>query len=163
MSRGNKSEIINEFYNLILTKKTWFDVLELNGTKWNLPLSTFNRYWKEAKSKNGSTQKQIEKKIIDKVVKEKIKETAPVILNSLQIQEILSAIGSGKMVIVKEYFNGERAVKVKEKPSFSDMVRALGELNKIQGNYEDNTLKASETEFRIIGERPDDIPHIEIE
>jgi|GEM_PF-4558720 len=50
MKQESKRLIINEISDLIQSGKTYSEVLVLNGPKWSLPISTFKRYWKEAKS-----------------------------------------------------------------------------------------------------------------
>lgn len=126
----------------------------------NASTRTFDRRLKEAEKALQIEFKAIEQKTEESIAKEvEVRKTK--ILTAFERQEILTKIASGELEREEIFFDKGQPKKIKVKPNFSDISKAIAELNKMQGDYApqklDHTTKGNEIrQFNIITPKPDD-------
>jgi len=163
MARTNKELITEELFKQIELGITFSEALATIGAKWHLPKRTFSRYWAEAKTKFKAVREIVKIGILEKEIELRTYENQNHILTTIQKKTILSQIGSGVRSIKKTVIQEGEPVTYEEFPSFSDMVKAIGELNKMENDYQEDPISKDQAEFIIIGPVPEDIPQIDIE
>jgi len=101
------------------------------GKKWEVPKSTYYRWYEEAEKRHKPYLKKIqevENQTIEKVVSELVTSN---ILSKIERQQLLSDIAIGKKKVWKEAVSRDGVVKL----SSYDPLRYIDLLNKMDGSY----------------------------
>ena len=134
--KPNKENIINDILIELEKGINYNECLVLFGTKWNLPKTTFTRYWKNANDRYrevlNSRQKELDALTTD-LEKERLKSA---ILTKHERLMIAQGIAQGKARKIGD------TVMI---PSDGDRIRALDFIAKVEGDY-----TASKTEIEIL-------------
>lgn len=134
--KPNKENIINDILIELEKGINYNECLILFGTKWNLPKTTFTRYWKNANDRYrevlNSRQKELDVLTTD-LEKERLKSA---ILTKYERLMIAQGIAQGKARKIGD------TVMI---PSDGDRIRALDFIAKVEGDY-----TASKTEIEIL-------------
>ena len=134
--KPNKENIINDILIELEKGINYNECLVLFGTKWNLPKTTFTRYWKIANERYrdvlNSRQKELDVLTTD-LEKERLKSA---ILTKYERLMIAQGIAQGKARKIGD------TVMI---PSDGDRIRALDFIAKVEGDY-----TASKTEIEIL-------------
>lgn len=124
--KPNKEKIVQDIIIELEAGSNYSTALALNGTKWQLPKRTFDRYWKMAQEvyseRQQAIQKQLERDSIT-AAQERLKKA---ILTKDERMQIASDIARGKAWKV-----GTDIIA----PTGSDRIKALDFLAKIEGDY----------------------------
>lgn len=135
MPKPNKQVIITEIQKQIAIGKSRGNVLALNGKKWQLSKRTFDRYWKTA-----NEQHTVERKRLNEVIESNttIKELEAVKLNIMTANDrkvYLTKILNGELKIKKPFVIAGKIMEYPAEPDHADRLKALAELNKMEGEY----------------------------
>lgn len=105
------------------------------GTKWvKASKNTFARRLKLASEAIGSEQSLIQKEA-EKGVAKKIDELESKIMTAVERKIWLTKMVSGEIKAKKPFVIAGKIMEYQEDPNHSDRVRALAELNKMDGDY----------------------------
>ncbi len=103
------------------------EVLATFGKKWQAGVRTIDRYIATAKKINKGRLEKAEKETTDQFIEQKKEALKKALLTKEDKQKILADIANGKTVMRVE---GTIII-----PTCSDRIRAIGELNKMDGDY----------------------------
>ena len=133
--RPSKEHLVTEVLEEIERGISFTDCASLFDLNWDLPLSTFKRYWKEASDRHKEHQREIQTQkqcITMEAAKERLKRA---ILDKDERMEILTKIATGEISMVKEVA-GKMGVEILNvSPDFAERRAAIAELNKMDGEY----------------------------
>lgn len=154
MPKPSTQIIIDAIIKEIEQGKTFDTCLKLYGTKWNLTRSTFIRRWKDANEQHTAKQQGIKSKlaIIDEQAAIDARKKA--IMSADDRKEWLTKMIMGEMKAKRPFVIGGKIMEYPEDPSHTDRLKALSELNKMEGDY--SPLKVAQT--NIAGENISNIP-----
>jgi hypothetical protein len=119
------------------------------GKKWEIPKSTYYRWYEEAEKRHQpylNKIQEIENQTIEKVVSEIVTAN---IMSKIERQQLLSDIARGDKLIWKEAVSKEGVVQLQS----YDPTKAIDLLNKMDGSYGSEETPADEVKpitFRII-------------
>ena len=137
----NKQNIVDEIVKEVEQGKSFSTVLGLNGTKWNLPRTTFARYWKIANEQHNKKQHAI-KKAVDAVdTAAAIESRKLAIMTANERKKYLTKIILGEIEVpykeIKWDANQKKFVTISfvELASHPTRIAAIAELNKMEGDY----------------------------
>ena len=135
MPKPSTQIIIDAIIKGIEQGKTFDTCLKLYGTKWNLTRSTFIRRWKDANEQHTVKQQAIKSKlaIIDQQAAIDARKKA--IMNADERKEWLTKMINGEMKAKRPFVINGKIMEYPEDPSHSDRLKALAELNKMDGEY----------------------------
>lgn len=133
--KPNKENIVNEMLLELEKGISFSDCLALFGTKWNLPKTTFARYWKTANERHAVKQGAIQKELMivsTESEKDKLKEA---ILSKNERMLILTQIALGQIPLQKPIVCAGVIQQIETVPNWMDRRNAIAELNKMDGSY----------------------------
>ena len=135
MPKPNKQIIIDAIIKGIEQGKTFDTCLKLCGTKWNLTRSTFIRRWKDANEQHIAKQCGIKSKlaIIDEQAAIEARKKA--IMSADERKEYLTKLISGEIKAKQPFVIAGKIMEYPSEPNHSDRIRAIAELNKMEGDY----------------------------
>ena len=111
------------------------DVLAQFGTKWhNVSKRTFDRRYKQAESEATAQQRRINAEA-EQEVKEEVNALKSKILTSFERKEYLTSIIKGEVKTKQPFVVGGKIMEYPAEPSLTDKLKALAELNKMDGDY----------------------------
>lgn len=119
---------------------------------------TFNNRLKEARKSIQGEQQRIQQEA-EKGIQKDIIERKSKIMTSIERQEFLTEIAKGEEMQVKELLKNGKIAIGKIIPNLTDRLKAIAELNKMQGDYAPTKSEISVTEKpKIIfpGDEPTD-------
>lgn len=108
--KPNKENIVNEMLLELEKGISFSDCLALFGTKWNLPKTTFARYWKTANERHSVKQEAIQKELMivsTEAEKEKLKEA---IFTKDKAMKLLVKIAKDKDTRANDKINAVKAM-----------------------------------------------------
>lgn len=147
MPKPSKQVIIDAIIKEIEQGKTYTKAMAVNGRKWQMPERTFNRYWKTANIQHTTKQEAIKKELeeIDKQMA--IESRKKAILSADERKEYLTKIITAK-IDLKKIGNmhapiWEKEDGTKEIIDVQDKLKALAELNKMEGDYAPTKVEQS--------------------
>lgn len=146
MAKPKKQIIIDSIIKGIEQGKSKSQILEMNGSKWQIASRTYDRYWKSANEQHSIKQQAIKKEIekVDKAaaVRTRKKEIA----DAEERKKILTKIMRGQIQLKKPMAVGSKLKTVTTVPDWMDRKNAIAELNKMEGDY-----AATKGEFIVNG------------
>ena len=135
MPKPNKENIITDMLIELERGISYSDCLVLNGTKWNLPKTTFVRYWKSANERHAINQESTQKAIAEQSIEAGKERVKTAILTKEQRMKILTDIAQGNICVTKPMVVNGILTQAEVIPDFSDRKAAIAELNKMDGSY----------------------------
>lgn len=158
---GNKDVMLADIVKYIEKGKGFGTTLEQIGTKWNLPKTTFARYWKKANHTHSEAQQVIKdaKAAID--LEASIEERKSQIADVLEQKEILTAIlraGDPRRVVmvstgkIDKDGNAETENVGPAPIEVRNSIAASAELSKMRGDYAPAKIAATDSKGNDIYE-----------
>ena len=149
--KGNKENIITEILLELESGTNYTDCMVLNGTKWNLPKTTFVRYWNEANTRHKQTQIKAQKEINDisiEATKEAVKSGLKSKLErQLELQRMLEPDYKTKDFVSYD-FKAKAPIIIERPLTPTELKNIHIELSKMDGSYAptvvENTHKIKE-------------------
>lgn len=158
--KASKQVIIDAIIKEIEQGKTYTKVMAVNGRKWQMPERTFNRYWKTANIQHTTKQEAIKKELeeIDKQMA--IESRKKAILSADERKEYLTKIITAK-IDLKKIGNmhapiWEKEDGTKEIIDVQDKLKALAELNKMEGDYAPTKVAQTDSHGNDITQKTDE-------
>lgn len=151
MPKPQKQNIINAIVKEIEKGSSYATVLKLNETKWHLTKSTFIRRWKEAQQQHIVKQQGIKEAVAIVEVEQAIEARKKEILTAQERKELLTEIALGKIEIPTSelrYDSNEKKFvmqPVVKLPDHSTRIKAISELNKMDGDYAPTKIASTNT------------------
>ncbi len=135
MPKPNKQTIIDLLIKEIEQGKERGKLLAIFSKKWQLSQRTFDRYWKVANEQHVVRQQAI-KTELDKQDIELAKDARKrAIMSVIERKEYLTKIVNGEILIKKPIVTKDGIKNVPFEPDHTERLRALAELNKMDGDY----------------------------
>lgn len=112
------------------------------GKKWQISNRTFDRHWKKANEQHLVKQTAIKSKlaIIDEQAAIEARKKA--IMSADDRKEYLTKLISGEIKAKRPFVIGGKIMEYPEEPTHSDRLKALAELNKMEGDYAPTKVSA---------------------
>lgn len=133
--KPNKENIITDILIELQKGTSYNDCLELINMIWDLPRTTFSRYWGEANKRYARVNAEIQQNL-DSALKDSAENRMRLgILSKLERMKILSDIAQGEIVLTK-YIVADGVIQERDVvPDYNDRKGAIAELNKMDGDY----------------------------
>lgn len=133
--KPNKENIITDILIELEKGTTHNECLDLIDMVWNLPRTTFVRYWKEANDRYKKVNAEIQDELKSALKKGAIERTERAIMDKLERMEVLTSIANGTLIL-KKYIVADGMIFEKPiAPDYNDRKTAIAELNKMDGDY----------------------------
>lgn len=142
MPKPSKQIIIDSIIKGIEKGKDRGSLLSTIGKKWQLSQRTFDRYLKIANEQHTEAQQAIKSKLVDIDTQAAIDARKKEIVAIEERKELLSNIATGKIKVKRPFVIGGKIMEYPEEPSHSDRIKALAELNKMDGSYQPQKIDA---------------------
>lgn len=126
----NKENAVNEILILLNAGKTYSEIMKVFKSKWGLSDSTFLRYYNSANKIYLSQIAEIRNELKELRMAQEVEQIEKAILSRLERLEIASSVARGKEVETSEGFIY---------PSFSDRLKALDYISKVEKDYKEVT------------------------
>lgn len=108
------------------------DILAIAGDEWQIPSRTFDRYYKTALNKHTELRNEVLSKLADESIDIEVTKAKKGILSKIEKQKILSDIAKGI-----------KSSKKDPDYTYGDKIKAIAELNKMDGDYAPNKTEHS--------------------
>lgn len=135
MPKPSKQIIVDAIVKLIENGSSYTKVMAVNGRKWQMPERTFNRYWKTANEQHVARKEKLNKKVEALDTEMALESRKRAIMSADERKEYLSALISGDIKAKRPFVIGGKIMEYPEEPNHSDRIRAIAELNKMDGSY----------------------------
>ena len=135
MPKPNTQIIIDAIIKEIEQGKSYTQALAANGETWRIPSRTFDRYWKTANEQHTTAQQAIKIKLIDIDTQAAIDARKKAIMSAEDRKEYLTKILMGEVKIKQPFVVSGKIMEYPAEPSINDRLKALAELNKMEGDY----------------------------
>lgn len=149
--KANKENIITDILLELESGTNYTDCMVLNGTKWNLPKTTFVRYWNEANSRHKETQLKAQQAINDISIDAKIEAVKSGLKSKLERQLELQRMLEPDFVtkdFVSYDFKAKKPIIIERPLTPTELKNIHIELSKMDGSYAptvvENTHKIKE-------------------
>lgn len=103
--------------------------------KWQISNRTFDRHWKTANEQHLVKQQAIKEKLTAIDTAAAIESRKKAIMTSDQRKELLTKIANGELKIKKPFVIAGKIMEYPAEPDASDRLKAIAELNKMDGDY----------------------------
>jgi len=130
-----KEIIITNILEELTKGITFSDCHELMDMIWDLPRTTFTKYWAEANKRFNVVNERTQAKIMA-LVEDTAEERQKLgILNKMERMKILSDIAKGEIPL-KKYIVADGVIQERDiVADYNDRKAAIAELNKMDGDY----------------------------
>jgi len=135
MPKPSKQIIIDAIIKQIEQGKSFDTCLKLSATKWNLTRSTFIRRWNIANEQHTEKQQTIKAALAKVDEQAAIDARKKAIMTSDERKEYLTRILNGELKVMKPFVIAGKIMQYPHEPDHSDRLKALAELNKMEGDY----------------------------
>lgn len=135
MAKANKQVIIDAIIKLIEQGTGFSSALAVIGRKWNTPQTTFARYWKAASQQHTVKQQAIKKELAEVDVQAAVDARKRAIMTADERKERLTLIARGELTKKVVDLESDEANDEPVAISVSDMLKAMAELSKMEGDY----------------------------
>jgi len=146
MAKPQKQIIIDAIVKYIEKGTKYGTILAQSVTKWHISKRTFDRYWKEAQQQHIVKQQGIKEAVAIVEVEKAIEARNKEILTAQERKELLTEIALGKIEIPTKEAKWDSEQKkfvmlpVLNLPDHAVRIRAITELNKMDGDYAVNRI-----------------------
>jgi hypothetical protein len=137
-----KKEVIISFIVSELGKATpTSKIMELCGTKWDLSRSAFFRTLKKAQEQHIQSQQAIKDAVKDIEVAGAVEAAKRAVMTAVERKELLTKIALGEVKIPTNKYQYDSKIgawmdiDVLELPDHQARIKAIAELNKMEGDY----------------------------
>lgn len=144
--KASKQIIIDAIIKEIEQGKTYTKVMAVNGRKWQMPERTFNRYWKTANEQHIVKQQEIKKELAEVDKQAAIEARKEAIMTANERKELLTKIANGQMKVKKPFVISGKIMEYLSEPDAADRMKAISELNKMDGSYAPAKIAQTDTE-----------------
>ena len=135
MPKPSTQIIIDAIIKQIEKGKAYGTTLAQFVTKWHISKRTFDRYWKIANEQHTEKQQDIKSKLAIIDEKAAIDARKKAIMSADDRKEWLTKMIMGEMKAKRPFVIGGKIMEYPEDPSHTDRLKALAELNKMEGDY----------------------------
>jgi hypothetical protein len=136
MANASKQVIIDDIVAQVELGKERGNVLATIGKKWQLSQRTFDRYWKEANKQHTERQGTIKAATMELDTTAALNAKEGHIASVLERKAFLTKIMRGEADIIETTHNEKLGITTFErKPNPTEQIKALSELNKMEGDY----------------------------
>ena len=119
------------------------NILVKVGKKWGTSKSAFDRYLKIAKEQYSITQGLIKKELLEIDKAAAIEARKKAIMTADERKELLTKFINGEIKAKIPFVIAGKIMEYPSEPSHSDRLKAIAELNKMEGDYQPNKLEIS--------------------
>jgi len=131
--KANKAVIIDAIVKQVEKGESRGKVLGIIGKKWEISRTTFDRYWKVANEQHKELQDKA-KDAADKAYIQSSEIAAKrAVMSRAERLEVLSSIARGD--ITMQVMDGEKVTEVQVVIETLEKLKAISELNKMEGDY----------------------------
>ena len=131
----HRETIINEIFTELDFGVDRGETLSKIVAEWQISTRTFDRYWKEARSRFQALTEKAQKAKEEVYIQEEKKAAKKAILSKHQRQEILTQIAMGQIPLTKHIVCDGVIQERDTVPNWADRKAAIAELNKMDGDY----------------------------
>ena len=135
MPKPNKQVIIDAIIVGIEFGKSRGNLLATVVKKWQLSQRTFDRLWKIANEQHVVKQGSINKEILILDTNAAIEARKAAIMTAIERKEWLTNVINGNLLAIKTFVVNGELQNSPEAPNHNDRLKALAELNKMEGDY----------------------------
>lgn len=145
MPKPDKQTIIDFIVSCLENGEQRGNILVKTGKKWGTSKSAFDRWLKIAKEQHTVKHDAIKKQlaIIDTAAAIQARKKA--IMNAEERKEYLTRILSGELKVKKPFVIGGKIMEYNFEPDHADRLKALAELNKMEGDYAPSKVAQTDT------------------
>lgn len=156
MTKPNKQIIIDAIIKEIETGTERGKVVAKFCKKFQKSTRTIDTYWKIANVQHTAKQQAI-KKELDEVDKQAaIEARKKAIMTANERKELLTKIANGQMKVKKPFVISGKIMEYLSEPDAADRMKAISELNKMDGDYAPTKIAQTDTEGNDIKSQSDD-------
>lgn len=145
MPKPNTQIIIDSIIKEIEIGSNWKSASSVICAKFRFSEKTFDKYWKMANEEHRVAQQAIKSKLVDIDTQAAIDARKREIIAIEERKELLSNIATGKVKVKRPFVIGGKIMEYPEDPSHNDRIKALAELNKMDGSYQPQKIEAELT------------------
>ena len=109
--------------------------MKLSATKWDLTRPTFIRRWNIAKEQHTEKQQEIKARVAELDTAAAIEARKKAIMTADERKEYLTKLINGEIKAKRPFVIGGKIMEYPEEPTHSDRIKAIAELNKMDGDY----------------------------
>lgn len=135
MAKANTQIIIDYIVSCIANGEQRGNILVKAGKKWGTSKSAFDRLLKIAKDQHTVAQQLIKSKLAIIDEQAAINSRKKAIMNADERKEWLTKMINGEMKAKRPFVINGKIMEYPEDPSHNDRLKALAELNKMDGEY----------------------------
>lgn len=111
------------------------EVLAKCGKKWQTPPRTFDRYFKEAKEQHTAAQQLIKDRIANDSAINALEAEKQQIMTVIERKKYLEGIINGTIKTKQPFVMKDKIVEYMAEANHSERMKAIAELNKMEGDY----------------------------
>jgi hypothetical protein len=143
MAKGSASKavMVDFLVKEIEKGKLRGEVLSKFVKKWQISDRSFDRYWKIANTKQHERQEMASKAADAAYIKAKEDAAISAVMSSQERKEYLTKIVNGDVKFKKPFVIRGKIMEYPSEPDASDRLKAIAELNKMEGDYAETILK----------------------
>lgn len=135
MPKPDKQLQIDTIIKWIEQGNSFDTCLKLSATKWNLTRPTFIRRWNIAKEQHTAKQQEIKARVAELDTAAAIEARKKAIMTADERKEYLTKLVNGEIKAKRPFVIGGKIMEYPEEPTHSDRIKAIAELNKMEGDY----------------------------
>lgn len=135
MPKPSKQIIIDVIIKGIEQGKDRGNLLATIGKNRQLSQRTFDRHWKTAQEQHTARQQAIKNRLADIDTAAAIDARKKAIMTADERKELLTKIASGQLKVKRPFVVLGKIMEYPEEPALADRLKALAELNKMEGDY----------------------------
>lgn len=135
MPKQSKQVIIDAIIKGIEQGKSRAQLLGTIGKKWEISRTTFDRHWKTANEQHVIKRDSIKEQLVKVDIEAAIEARKKAIMTADERKEYLTKIINGEAKVKKPFVVSGKIMEYPAEPDASDRIRAIAELNKMDGEY----------------------------
>lgn len=126
------------------------EIMSKFGQKWeSVSRTSFDRRLDKAKELLAGEQEKLQEKVEAKIERE-VEKRANRIMSVLERKELLTKIASGEVLVIKPVITRDGIQYLEMPPDHKDRMKAMEELNKMEGDYATKKIDVSVNKPLII-------------
>lgn len=103
--------------------------------KWQISNRTFDRHWKTAQEQHIDRQQALKERLTKVDEQAAIEARKKAIMTADERKEYLTKLVNGEIKAKRPFVIGGKIMEYPEEPTHSDRIKAIAELNKMDGDY----------------------------
>lgn len=135
MPKPDKQIIIDAIIKGIEQGKDRAKLLATFGKERQLSQRTFDRHWKTAQEQHIDRQQALKERLTKVDEQAAIEARKKAIMTADERKEYLTKLVNGEIKAKRPFVIGGKIMEYQEEPTHSDRIKAIAELNKMDGDY----------------------------